>query len=180
MQKDKNEATSGLIYLIIVFMITINLLGLETSSAQFVQAGGPQQDMTIDAKTRTAVIEGAIKALNENYIFPETAKKMEQAIRERIKRKEYDKITSAENFAGTLTAHFQEVSRDKHLRVRYSQEILPEFSREQQVSPEERERQRAFASARNFGFEKVECLDGSNTSVTGGRTSALPGKDSLG
>jgi C-terminal processing protease CtpA/Prc len=77
-----------------------------------------------------------------------------------MKRKEYDKITSAENLANTLTAHFQEVSRDKHLRVRYSQEILPDFSRRQQESPEERERQRAFAAARNFGFEKVERLDG--------------------
>jgi hypothetical protein len=37
---------------------------------------------------------------------------------------------------------------------------LPEFGREQQASPEERARQRAFASARNFGFEKVERLDG--------------------
>lgn len=129
-------------------------------SAQFVQAGGPQQDMIIDAKTRTAVIEGAIKALNENYIFPEMAKKMEQAVRERMKRQEYDKITSAENLAGALTAHFQEVSRDKHLRVRYSQEILPDFGREQQESPAERERQRAFAAANNFGFAKVERLEG--------------------
>ncbi|MGH7595136.1 MAG: S41 family peptidase [bacterium] len=132
----------------------------KTGFAQVIQTGGPQQDMTIDAKTRAAVIESATKALNENYVFPEMAKKMEQAIRARMKRKEYDKITSAENLASTLTAHFQEVSRDKHLRVRYSQEILPDFSRERQDSPEERERQRAFASARNFGFEKVERLDG--------------------
>jgi retinol-binding protein 3 len=126
-------------------------------SAQFIQTSGPQQDMTIDAKTRTAVIEGAIKALNENYVFPETAKKMEQAVRERMKRKEYDKITSAENLARTLTAHFQEVSRDKHLNVRYSFEPLPDFKNQPQwPSPE----QRAFASAHNFGFEKVECLDG--------------------
>ncbi len=135
----------------------VNCFAATNSVAQVIAAGGPQQDMTIDAKTRTAVIEGAIKALNENYIFPETAKKMEQAVRERMKRKEYDKITSATELASRLTAHFQEVSRDKHLNVRYSFEPLPDFNNQSQgPSPE----QRAFASAHNFGFEKVERLDG--------------------
>jgi C-terminal processing protease CtpA/Prc len=144
----------------IVAALLANGFAATNGAAQFLNTSGPQQDMAIDVKTRAAVIEGAIKALNENYIFPETAKKMEQAVRERMKRKEYDKITGAENLARTLTAHLQEVSRDKHLRIRYSQEILPDFSREQQASPDERERQRAFAGARNFGFEKVERLDG--------------------
>lgn len=160
MHNSKSRNMRFRFYLIFAVVLLTNWLMTETGFAQVSQTRGPQQDMTIDAKTRTAVIEGAIKALNENYIFPETAKKMEQAVRERMKRKEYDKITSGENLASTLTAHFQEVSRDKHLRVRYSQEILPNFSRQQQDSPEERERQRAFASARNFGFEKVERLDG--------------------
>ena len=66
---------------------------------------------------RNEVIEGALKALNDNYVFPETAKKMEQAIRERLARKEYDKVNDAAEFARALTAHLQEVSHDKHLRV---------------------------------------------------------------
>src|SRR5215813_13003149 len=55
----------------------------------------PQPDMTIDAATRSAVIDNAIKSLNEAYVFPEVAKKMEQALRERIANKEYDSLTSA-------------------------------------------------------------------------------------
>jgi len=146
-------------HFIIAATILVNCLAITISAAQTIATGGPQQDMSIDAKTRAAVIDGAVKALNENYVFPEVAKKMEQAVRERMKRKEYDKITSAEIFASTLATHFQEVRRDKHLRVRYSHEALQDFSR-QQASPAERERQRAWASARNFGFEKVERLDG--------------------
>jgi C-terminal processing protease CtpA/Prc len=160
MRDSKPRQRFSIRHFVIATAILANVFVATNIAAQVFAPGGPQQDITIDAKTRTAVIEGAIKALNENYIFPETAKKMEQAVRERMRRKEYDKITSAENLARTLTAHFQEASRDKHLRVRYSQEILPDFSREQQASPDERERQRAFASARNFGFEKVERLDG--------------------
>jgi len=159
MQLFKYEVMRRLILLIIIIIVTINWGAPKTNSAQVPQPGGAQQDMTIDAKRRASIIEGAVKALNENYVFPEVAKKMEQAVRERMKRKEYDNITSAENFASLLTTHFQDVSRDKHLRVRYSQEALPNFG-PQAESTTERERQRAWASARNFGFEKVERLDG--------------------
>ncbi len=120
---------------------------------------GEAQDLTLDAKTRTAVIESAIRALNENYVFPEVAKQMEQAVRARMKRKEYDAITDARTFANTLTQHLQEVSRDKHLRVRYSFEKLPDFKADYE-SPEERERRESFQRQVNFGFEKIERLRG--------------------
>jgi hypothetical protein len=133
---------------------------LAVSFAQFPINQGPQPDLTIDAVTRAEVIEGILKSLNENYVFPEIAKKMEQAIRERLQRKEYDNITSASSFAQTLTAHLREVCRDKHLRVVYSQEPLPQRNGPQQLTTIEREGRRAFAAARNFGFEKVERLGG--------------------
>lgn len=120
---------------------------------------GAQQDMTIAAKTRTAVIEGALRALNANYVFPEVAQQMEQALRARMQRKEYDAITSARTLANTLTQHLQEVSRDKHLRVNYSFEKLPEFNSDEEPEAE-RARRQAFQRQVNFGFEKIERLRG--------------------
>src|SRR6185295_3368083 len=104
---------------LIIFVFTAILLSPRAGLAQ-----GPnnQPDLQIDAATRAAVIEGALKYLNSYYVFPETAKKMEQAIRERVQKKEYDQITSAITLASTLTKNLQEVSHDKHLRVRYSHE----------------------------------------------------------
>jgi hypothetical protein len=119
----------------------------------------PQPDMTIDSGTRAQVIEAAIKALNEGYIFPETAREMEAMLRERLQRKEYDGISRAKEFAAMLTNHLQEVSRDKHLRVRYSQEVIP-VRPNLPPSPEERERMLREAKRANFGFEKVERLAG--------------------
>lgn len=118
------------------------------------------REWSLDAKTRKEVIAGALQALNENYIFPEVARQMEQAVRGRMKKKEYDNITDPGAFANTLTAHLQEVSRDKHLRVSFSREVLPKRDHPRQETPEERERRRAFAAARNYGFEKVEHLSG--------------------
>jgi hypothetical protein len=85
-----------------------------------------QPDMTIDAGVRTKVIEGVLKNLNEAYVYPETAKRMEEAIRERVAKKEYEGVTSAKTLAQMLTQHLQAVSRDKHLRVNYRAEALAE------------------------------------------------------
>ena len=119
-----------------------------------------QQDLTIDAATRTQVIDGILKRLNDSYVFPETAKKMEQAIRERVSRKEYDQITSSKEFATKLTNDLQDVSHDKHLRVRYSYNPLPERGPRREPTAEEREQEKRELTWMNHAFTKVERLEG--------------------
>ena len=124
--------------------------------------GPPEQpDMTIDASTRREVIDNLLKRLNDRYVFPETAAKMEQAVRARAARGEYDGITSAKAFAEKLTADVQEVSRDKHLRVRYSHQPIPERpAGRREPTAEEREQFRREMGRMNYGFQKVERLPG--------------------
>ena len=85
------------------------MIALLVSSASISFA---QTAASIDAATRTEVIEGAIKALNDAYVFPEVAAKMEQAIRHRVAQKEYDSVADAGDFARLLTTHLQEISHD--------------------------------------------------------------------
>lgn len=120
----------------------------------------PQPDMNIDAATRRAVIETLIKELNDGYVFAETAKKMETDLRARLDKNEYDQITSASAFAQKLTADLQSVSKDKHLRVRYSQQPIPVRTQRDQPTAAERERSQWMNKRINFGFEKVERLNG--------------------
>ncbi|HEX8474672.1 MAG TPA: S41 family peptidase [Pyrinomonadaceae bacterium] len=119
-----------------------------------------QPDRTIDATARKQIIDGLLKRLNDSYVFPDVAKKMETAVRERAEKKEYDNVTSAKEFARMLTAHLQEVSRDKHLRVRYSYEPIPVRAERNEPTLEEVERQRQFGKRINYGFEKIERLQG--------------------
>lgn len=140
--------------------MALALLALFSARAGMAQGPQNQPDMTIDAATRSSVIEGALKNLNDNYVFPETAKKMEQAVRERIGRKEYDQLTSAKAFAAALQNHLQDVSHDKHLRVLYSAETLPPDGDRGEPGPEELAKQVEFMRTVNFGFEKVERLPG--------------------
>ena len=95
-----------------VYSLGIALALLLNQHVVRAQQGPNQSDLTIDAATRTAVIEGALKRLSDYYVFPETAKKMEQAVRERIARKEYDQITSAQTIVAALQKDLQDVSHD--------------------------------------------------------------------
>ena len=128
--------------------------------AQHVMIPREQPDRALDAKTRKAVIEEALRRLDERYVFPETAKKMADAVHARTRNGEYDKVTSSAAFADSLTAHLQAVSHDKHLRVRYSHEELPEQKEVGEPTPEQIAKMRADAERRNYGFEKVERMLG--------------------
>ena len=117
-------------------------------------------DMTIDAATRSAVVDLLLKELNDTYVFPETAKKMETDIRSRVVAKEYDSSTSARGFAEKLTADLQGVSKDKHLRVRYSYDALPARQDRREPTEAEIEQGKWFNRRVNYGFEKIERMSG--------------------
>lgn len=129
-----------------------------TSGIGAIPAGAAVIGFLIDAADRERVIAGSIARLKENYVFPETAKKMEQVLRRHQKRGEYDAVTDGEKFASLLTTHLQEVSHDKHLRVNFSAARYPDdlaAPNAQQVAENRRRTERA-----NCGFEKVELLAG--------------------
>jgi hypothetical protein len=120
------------------------------------------KDLTIDAATRSQVMDNTLELLGKQYVFPDVAKAMAVALRERRERKEYDAITSALAFADKLTADLQAVSHDKHLRVRYREQVLPpdEVDDGKGPTPEEVETFRREAARDNFAFKRVERLDG--------------------
>ncbi len=114
----------------------------------------------IDAETRARVIDGAVAKLNEFYVFPETAKKMAEAVQARLKSGAYDAFTGADDFATTLTDDLQAVSHDKHLRVNFSPRALPKRDPGANPTPNptaEAQRKTQILS-NNCAFEKVERL----------------------
>jgi retinol-binding protein 3 len=143
----------------VIFRLAM-LCSLALSCAVVSFAQPEQPDLTIDAATRTQVIDGILKRLNDSYVFPDVAKKMEQSIRERVDKKEYDQLTSAKEFATRLTSDLQAVSHDKHLRVRYSNQAIPERGPRREPTAEEREQRRRDLTWMNHGFGKVERLPG--------------------
>src|SRR5438552_3942229 len=124
-------------------------------------AGSERQ---IDAAERKAVIDGVLEKVEANYVFPDVGKKMAEAVRARREKKEYDDITSAKQLAETLRKDLREVSKDKHLRVRYIPESIPkDFDRG--PSEEQLKRMREMSALRNYGFKKVERLGGGGVAL---------------
>jgi hypothetical protein len=120
-------------------------------------------DSTIDAATRNAVIVAALKALDDDYVFPDVAEKIDRDIRARMLRGEYDSLSSAERFANALTSDLRRTSHDKHMLVEWSKESIPERSNSApgvRDTVAQRERQRKQSEALNFGFRRLERLDG--------------------
>ena len=130
------------------------------SLAQPVMPRLNQPDGTVEAAEKNLVIETMADVVVRNYIFPETAVKMADAIQSRRQSHAYDSVTSAKAFADSLTADLQAVSHDKHLRVRYSHEPLPDRPPDAAPTPEEVKRFNRLQSVRNYGFERAERLPG--------------------
>ena len=132
--------------------LLLSLIAVLLASATMAQPM-ERPDFTITSAERNAVIEGAIAKLNENYVFPETAKKMEAALRARVKAGEYASITSGRQLAEKLTNDLREISKDKHLHVIADPNGVPD-------NPGPGGPPADFMKRVNFGFEKVERMRG--------------------
>ncbi len=120
--------------------------------------------MNIDAAQKQAIVDEISALLNKNYIFAETAKKMEELIRGRLKNGDYDKLTGAREFAQAVSQDLTSVSKDKHLGFAFRPQMAAEIKRRRSQNEDEakaaQEHQLAAARRDNFGFRKVERLAG--------------------
>jgi hypothetical protein len=121
--------------------------------------GATLADFAITPATRARVIDGAAAQLNASYVFPDVARKMEEAVRARAARGEYDAITDGDAFADRLTEDFRAVSHDRHLGVSFSPAALPVQS-PGGPPPEAQARYRRQLEQSNCAFERVERLQG--------------------
>jgi hypothetical protein len=117
------------------------------------------QPPALDGQRRSEVIEALLGKLRERYVYPDIATAMDEAIRRRAAGGEYDTFTEGQPFCDALTAHLQEVSHDKHLKLFYSAEPQP-LRETHEPTPEEVAGFHEFGRLNNFGFARVERLPG--------------------
>ncbi|MED5618481.1 S41 family peptidase [Ideonella sp. BN130291] len=114
---------------------------------------------TVDAATRRQVVDAAIARMKERYVFPDVAKKVEAALQRQWQAKAFDGLDDPKAFADKLTTELQAVTRDKHIRVRYSAQPLPPRTSDT-PSAEELANDRREEQLHNYGVERVERLQG--------------------
>lgn len=126
--------------------------------------GQDRKAPTLDAAGKQAVVDEISALLNKNYIFPETAKKIEDALRARLKNGDFDKMIEPREFAQAVAGTLAMVGKDKHMGFAFDPEAAANLRRLRGQSEEEarkvRERYLQEAKRDNFGFRKVERLPG--------------------
>ncbi|HEX9667965.1 MAG TPA: S41 family peptidase [Thermoanaerobaculia bacterium] len=123
-------------------------------------AAAPPPPPTIAAKDRQAILDDVAAALNETYVFPETAKKMEEHVRRQLASGAYDRLATLDAFTEKLTEDLQSVRKDLHLGVHWQPEEPAPAGGPALTPAQQRERNRAAIRRDNYCFRKIERLAG--------------------
>ena len=111
-------------------MATIHLFKIKTFLTLFVlltaaeaaaQAGDFNQTPAI---TLEVVTQAAMVAENA-YVFPDVGLAMAVELRRALAAKEYDDISAPQKLAEKITEQFMAVSKDQHMRVWMTPEVIP-------------------------------------------------------
>ncbi len=139
-------------------------IGLVAAIAAHIAAFGSgwtqESGKPLDSEDKTKAIAAFIKDLKENYVFPELAEKTSAVLQGHLDHKEYDALTTGEEFAKTVSGQVHEICQDAHLRFRYSPDVLPVRKSDERPSPDEIKAYNHFVQVSNSGFEHVERLAG--------------------
>jgi hypothetical protein len=119
---------------------------------------------TLDQAQKQAIVDEISTLLNKNYIFAETAKKLEDALRTKLAAGDFANVNEAPAFAQAVSQLLLDVGKDRHMGFAYNPAMAEDLRRLMGRSEEEakkvRERQLEEARRDNFGFRKVERLPG--------------------
>lgn len=112
----------------------------------------------LDAARRESAVTRISAELNARYVFPDVAKQCAEHLGAELADGKFDELTDPQAFAEALTEALQSISKDKHMRVRVRLPERVEVEREDPAIAHLQAMDRMRRS--NFGFEKVERLDG--------------------
>ena len=155
----RTRSTLVALSLTLVPLATVRLDASPTSAPARPAATSALQEHTRDLEPEQleGLIESLAALIEERYIFEDVAKQIGEQLRQQLWDGRYEGIT-LDLLAARLTEDLQSVNGDLHLNAR---RLPPEQHQLDETDPEEAQRMRIERARRaNFGFSKVEILDG--------------------
>ncbi len=124
----------------------------------------PQEATSLTSEAQQGVVDEIAAMLQRRYVFPDVATRCGQRLHELSAEGAFDVAAAPEAFALRLTEALREVSGDLHLLVRVRarpDSSSPEAPRPGASHPlQDRQMRRSREREKNFGFERVERLEG--------------------
>lgn len=117
-----------------------------------------EAQIQLSESAKTEVVNNLGKSLLDNYIFADKAQNMKRLIQKNLALGLYDNIRNPYEFADILTRDLLTVYKDLHLSVRYNPKLEKRLSHPSYTSNENQTIEEA--KNQNFGFKKVEILEG--------------------
>jgi len=115
----------------------------------------------LTADQRRAVVESLSTVLAKRYVFPDVAKRVGQALGDKLAKGGYDGAATPQAFAEALHQDLRAWGQDGHFRVRYDPAFKPPTDDgDRPPTPAEVEDARKQAARRGFGLARVELLQG--------------------
>ncbi|MCK4494892.1 MAG: hypothetical protein KAU91_00960, partial [Candidatus Aminicenantes bacterium] len=113
---------------------------------------------SLDKTSKEKIINWISEKLNEIYVFPDVAKKMENHIRSKFKDGAYDSVSEIAEYAQVLTHNLQDISHDKHLWVRHAPVPAPGEDASDEDKARRQQQRLEQMKLNNFAFKKAERL----------------------
>ncbi len=136
---------------------SVTLLLASFGSLALVRADG---DGTRRAQiTAQEIVRGVIAAAKQDWLDDATRGTVVSKLEEAASRKTYDAIVDPEALCARITSDVRAWSHDPHFSVFYSAAPVHQHDRDQTTAAEQAEEQKR-AAGENYGFARVERLDG--------------------
>ncbi|MEA3004541.1 MAG: hypothetical protein QOH81_3329 [Sphingomonadales bacterium] len=115
---------------------------------------------TLSAAARKAVIESAIAQISASYVFPDRTAVIAQALRGKLSSGGFDALSDPKAFADAVNAVIAPVAHDRHLRLFWSRQPLPQLGADGEPDAATMAQQQTMMRRINYDIRKVEVLDG--------------------
>lgn len=143
------------------YIFAFGTLAILLTGQSIAQMPNDEQQVTATPELRAAIVDSVTAALNDDYVFEDVALEMENRLRDKLGRGDYDEFETVADLARALTEDLQDVSGDRHLGVRYfNDDSVREFLEGEEDPELDRRRQLERLRRNNFNFKKAEILAG--------------------
>jgi tetratricopeptide (TPR) repeat protein len=124
----------------------------------FIFFSSPLKAQEISDEQKKESVNNISQLLIDHYVFPDVGKSCGDHLKARMEEGIFENITDKKEFSEVLTTELQSISKDKHMRVRPEGGMMVMDESGDQLFQQYKFKK--FNQENNFGFKKVEMLDG--------------------
>lgn len=119
-----------------------------------------EQPFSIDAPGQREVLVTMASLLESRYVDADRGRVLAEGLRRGAESGRWAHLDDPEEFAEELTRYLRQETGDGHLGLDFSAEELPEDNASAEEAYNEAETERWYGAHLNYGFERIERLDG--------------------